>query len=128
VTLYTIGHGLTPFPRFLATIDEHKVDVVVDVRFRPFSARNPAFKEGKLRELLSDRYVWDPRLGNPAMFDEGVVAPAERAAAIDDLERRIRSGQSVAIMCSKGKPGKCHRSGIAAELSLRGITVVDLTA
>jgi uncharacterized protein (DUF488 family) len=52
VTLYMIGHGLTPFPRFLATIDEHKVDVVVDVRFKPFSARNPAFKESKLRELL----------------------------------------------------------------------------
>jgi uncharacterized protein (DUF488 family) len=60
------------------------------------------------------------------MFDEGVIAPAERAAAIDELERRIRSGQTVAIMCSEGKSKGCHRSGIAAELSLRGITIVDL--
>lgn len=127
MTLFTIGHGLTPFPRFLAELDANGVDLVVDVRFLPRSARNPAFSERNLREQLGRRYVWDgARLGNPAKFGEGSLDPALRETAIAELERRIRAGESVAIMCSEGKPDKCHRSGIAAELALRGITVVDL--
>jgi len=127
VTLYTIGHGLTPFERFLAEVDARGIAVLIDVRYHPRSARNPAFSERNLRERLGARYVWDGRrLGNPAKFGIESIDPAQRAAALDDLERRIRAGESVAIMCSESKPGKCHRSGIAAELALRGIAVVDL--
>jgi uncharacterized protein (DUF488 family) len=62
------------------------------------------------------------------IFGKAPIDPTQRAAAIDDLEHRIRARQPVAIMCSEGKPDKCHKSVIAAGLSLRGISVVDLIA
>jgi uncharacterized protein (DUF488 family) len=112
---------------FVAALDAWGIDLVVDVRFLPRSARNPAFSERNLRETLGSRYSWDgKRLGNPAKFGGVSIEPGSRAAGIDDLEHAIRAGRTVAIMCSEGRPEKCHRSGIAAELALRGMTVVDV--
>ena len=47
----------------------HRIDVVVDVRFRPRSQRNPAFNDAALARRLGARYVADgKRLGNAAFF------------------------------------------------------------
>jgi uncharacterized protein (DUF488 family) len=117
-TLYTIGHGRRSWDEFLAILDKHGIDVVVDIRWKPASRWCPWANRRRLEAALGDRYVFDgARLGNPAHFGMTPIPEADHSEALDDLERRLRSGQRVVIMCSEGREDSCHRREIARHLT-----------
>ncbi|HYE91828.1 MAG TPA: DUF488 domain-containing protein, partial [Terriglobales bacterium] len=65
-TLYTIGHSTRELADFLALLDQHAVELLVDVRRHPGSRRHPHFGSEALRRSLEEAgtaYRHAPELG-----------------------------------------------------------------
>lgn len=121
--LWTIGHSNHSADHFLALLQQHGIQTVVDVRSQPYSRFSPHFRQSRLRDLLSEidiAYVFlgeelggrpkGPELYNEAgdvLYDE--VARTERFA--DGLRRLMAAAatQQIAAMCSDEDPKRCHR-------------------
>lgn len=141
-TLATIGYEDTTVPRFLETLREGKVEVVVDVR-AVAASRKPGFAKSKLAENVGTvgiDYLHLRGLGTPAdgraaaragRYDELRAIYAEhleRSEAQDELERLIeliRSGRRVCLLCFEADPAHCHRTLIAEALAERLPIEVD---
>lgn len=121
--LWTIGHSNHPADRFLALLQQHGIETVVDVRSQPYSRFSPQFGQSSLRELLAEtgigyRFLGDALGGRPKepeLYDDADnvlyyrVARTERFA--EGLRRLIADAatQRVAAMCSEEDPTRCHR-------------------
>ena len=141
--VYTIGHSNHSPEAFLALLEEHAVDEVVDVRSSPASRYNPQFNHGVLSDALeragisyvflggelggrpADRSCYDedgrvsyPRLAETEPFDDGIGRVVRTAD-----ERRV------VVMCSEKEPLDCHRTLLlAGELEQRGVAVEHILA
>ena len=132
--LWTIGHSNHPADRFLALLQQHGIETVVDARSQPYSRFSPQFRQARLRNLLSEigiSYVFlgdelggrpkEPELYNEAgdvLYDR--VERTERFA--DGLRRLMAAAASkqVAAMCSEEDPARCHRRLLIARALLNG--------
>lgn len=139
-SILTIGYGQRDIADFLALLARYGIAYLGDVRSRPASRFNPDFGRDALCEhlrLAGITYVFlgDTLGGDP---DDPAVRRALRSGdeasyAVDyELVRqqpgfqrgmeRLRTAQErgvrLALMCSEGKPERCHRSrliGVALE-------------
>lgn len=121
--LWTIGHSNHPAERFLALLQQHGIETVLDVRSQPYSRFSPHFRQSRLRELLSGMGIGYVFLGDelggrpkePELYDDvgnvmySRVARTERFA--EGLHRLMTAAaaQQVAAMCSEESPARCHR-------------------
>ena len=55
--LLTIGHSNHPTGHFLALLARHRVEVVADVRSRPYSRFVPQYRKQALTDILADGRV-----------------------------------------------------------------------
>jgi uncharacterized protein (DUF488 family) len=65
-TLFTIGHSTRPLDEFVATLQSHSIQTLVDIRSFPMSRRLPHFNREVLEKILPEagiRYVWLKELG-----------------------------------------------------------------
>lgn len=132
--LWTIGHSNHPADRFLALLQQHGIETVVDVRSQPYSRFSPHFRQSRLRELLSEIDIGYVFLGEelggrpkePELYDQAGdvvydrVAQTERFA--DGLQRLMAAAatQRVAAMCSEEDPTRCHRRLLITQALLNG--------
>jgi uncharacterized protein (DUF488 family) len=132
-TLATIGYENTTVPRFLETLREAGVDLLVDVRAIAGS-RRPGFAKTKLAEnvgTIGIEYLHLRGLGTPAegraaaragRYDELraiFMEHLETSEAQDQLEQLaglVRSGRRVCLLCLEADPAHCHRSMVAEAL------------
>lgn len=142
--IFTIGYEDTTVPRFLATLQEAGVELLVDVR-AVAGSRRPGFAKTALASNLAGvaiDYLHLRGLGTPA--NGRVAARAgrhaemkaiflehmESSAAQDDLDLLVeitRSGRPLCLLCLEADPTHCHRSLVAAALAERTpIEVVHL--
>ena len=123
----TIGHSSHPSRVFLDLLNEHSVDVLVDVRSAPYSRFNPQFNRESLAAALKlpeIEYLYlgrelggrpkDPDCYEDGQVHYGRVARTARfrkgiARVIIEAERR-----RVAIMCAEKEPLDCHRTLLVA--------------
>jgi uncharacterized protein (DUF488 family) len=144
VTIRTIGHSSRPIETFVALLEEHGVESLVDVRRYPGSRKNPHFNRDALEASLGDAgigYVHEVDLGgrrrvnadsrNTAWRNSGFRGYADWMASAefrDALTRLIEgaAGRGTAIMCAESVPWRCHRNLIADALVLAGIDVVHI--
>jgi uncharacterized protein (DUF488 family) len=143
-TIYTIGHSTHPIETFLALLQAHSIEVLVDVRTVPRSRHNPQFETNALRTSLSEagiRYVHMAALGglrrprkdspNTGWHNESFrgfadyMHTAEFQAAFDELQA-LAQPHVTAIMCAEALPLRCHRSLIADALIVHGWQVLDI--
>ena len=135
-TLATIGYENTTVPRFLETLKEAGVDLLVDVRAIAGS-RRPGFAKTKLAEnvgTIGIEYLHLRGLGTPAegraaaragRYDELraiFMEHLETSEAQDQLEQLaelVRSGRRVCLLCLEADPAHCHRSMVAEALNDR---------
>jgi uncharacterized protein (DUF488 family) len=136
ITLATIGYENTTVPRFLETLKEAGVDLLVDVRAIAGS-RRPGFAKTKLAEnvgTIGIEYLHLRGLGTPAegraaaragRYDELraiFMEHLETSEAQDQLEQLaelVRSGRRVCLLCLEADPAHCHRSMVAEALNDR---------
>ncbi|MEZ5074683.1 MAG: DUF488 domain-containing protein [Solirubrobacterales bacterium] len=142
--IYTIGHSTHPVATFIAMLDAHGIETLVDVRTAPGSRRNPQFGKQALRQELAAAgidYCHAQRLGGLRRPDADSVnggwrnesfrgyadymQTGEFTSALDELAELAGRGRA-AIMCAEAVPWRCHRSLIGDALLARGIPVIDI--
>lgn len=132
--LCTIGYAGLHDESFLEKLRAHDVQVLVDVRDRPFS-RNRHFNQARLKGFLEEggiRYHSMRELGVPAdlrkEYREGGrlheylaayrLLLREREAAMVGLASLIEK-KTCCLLCLEHDPSECHRSVLAEELRAR---------
>ena len=138
LTIFTVGHSNHSLDIFIGLLKSHKIDVLVDVRSKPFSRFSPQFnKEGleKAVKASSIRYLFLGReLGGRPQDSEfydnqGFVLYSRIAESplfhegIDRLIKGIKTYR-VAVMCGEENPANCHRRLLIGRvLAKRGVSV-----
>lgn len=122
-SVFTIGHSNHEEPEFLALLQRHRIQVVVDVRSQPYVKYATHFNADQIKPALASagiRYLFLGRQlgGRPEeaeFYDaEGYVLYGRVAASPRFLEgiRRLEKGIEqfrVALLCSEEDPATCHR-------------------
>ncbi len=130
--VYTQGYQGKTIDDFIHHLVEHRVDVVLDVRYTPRS-RKPGFSKGALREALMNdagiEYRHIRALGNLksnriraktveeclALY-EGQMAP-RWFEILQPLVKDYR-GMSVCLVCFERDHRECHRSVVSGRLAV----------
>jgi uncharacterized protein (DUF488 family) len=127
-TLYTIGHSTRPLDEFIAVLQAHSIQTLVDIRSFPMSRRLPHFNRESLEKTLPDagiRYLWHKELGgrrkklrddspNIALRNDSFRNYADYMLTEEFhhgiLEMLKLAGQSrTAYMCAERVYFRCHR-------------------
>lgn len=105
-TIFTIGHSNKSFEEFNAKLQEHNINVLIDVRTFPRSRFCPQFNEKRLADALLEQkitYLFKGKnlggRGENIGYDE----------AIDEVISYAEAGLNVCVMCSEKDHLKCHR-------------------
>src|SRR3984885_14759143 len=138
--IYTVGHSSQSIEEFIAPLQRHAVEVVADVRSRPYSARFPHFSREPLRASLKAAgigYVFLGRelgarrdepecyIGGQASYEKIAKLPAF-AAGIERLLDGARKYR-VALMCAEQDPLTCHRTILVChELKKHGVSITHI--
>jgi len=140
-TLFTVGHSNWEFPPFAKLLRQSGVDLLVDVRSKPFSARFPQFSQPGFAALLAVEGIAYLHLGeelggrpdDPDVYrSDGLVdykARRKSYAFRASIERLLKELErhSVALMCAEEDPLECHRFlMICPELAPLGIQPLHL--
>lgn len=119
--LYTVGHSNHSIEEFLALLQQHGIEVVADVRSRPYSRFVPHFGKERLARFLEERglgYLFlGHDLGGKPLRDDPTHARLDYQARIREpsFQRGIRrlldvlAEQRVALLCRERDPLDCHR-------------------
>lgn len=147
--VFTIGHSTRDLETFIALLDEHSVDILVDVRAFPGSRRYPHFNKDNLLQTIPKagiRYEHVLALGGRRKKIKGDAPslniywehPAFRSYADYALGDEFRTGlaqleqaaleATCAIMCSEAVWWRCHRRIITDYLLADGIPVFHIMA
>lgn len=122
-TIYTVGHGTASLQLFRHVLDAAEVDLVIDVRSRPYSRWNPQYSRKELAHSLSTwsiEYQW--KGANLGGLDENV----RFEATVQELAE-LASKRTIALLCSESQPKDCHRKTmLAPAFQAHGLDVVHL--
>ncbi|MGA7261562.1 MAG: DUF488 domain-containing protein [Stellaceae bacterium] len=142
--IFTVGHSTLPIECFIALLQTHGIERLVDIRTIPRSRHNPQFNDTALANSLTAQhleYVHFPALGglrharkdslNTGWRNAGFRGYADYMQTTpfrDALEALIRTSRQkrIAIMCAEAVPWRCHRSLVADALGVRGVPVVEI--
>ena len=141
-TIFTIGYEGTDIDRFVATLVDVGVEVLVDVRAVSVSRKKGFSKNGLRARLEAEgiRYVHLRGLGDPKPGRE-----AARAGRYDDFRTiygqhlisqeaqdalaqlgTLTQEQTTCLMCFERDPTVCHRSIVALAITEQPGAVFDL--
>ncbi len=141
IPIYTIGYGSRSIEDLIEVLHAHEIAYLIDVRSAPYSRYKPEFSKAPLANEMEQhgiRYVFmgDSLGGRPddetcyvngKVDYERVKATASYQRGIQRLHTAFSQQQSVALMCSEGKPEECHRCKlIGATLTNEDIPVVHI--
>ena len=141
IPIYTIGYGSRSIAELIEVLHQHEIAYLIDVRSAPYSRYKPEFSKAPLANELEQhgiRYVFmgDTLGGRPddetcyvnGKIDyEKVKAMEFYQHGIQRLHSAFSQQQSIALMCSEGKPEDCHRCKlIGATLTTQNIPVIHI--
>jgi uncharacterized protein (DUF488 family) len=132
--LYTIGYGGRQPQEFIALLQQHGVQTLVDVRLRPDRASLGVYAQAKSAEkgiqgLLAQggiRYVSLVELGNIFLGDPTWREQYTRLMSLAGhllTERLVRVPEPFCLMCAERRVTECHRRMIAEYLTQQGWVV-----
>ena len=123
LAIFSIGHSNQSVEAFLALLQQHQIEVLVDVRSSPYSKYVPQFNSTPLAVAVKQvgiKYMYmGKELGGRPEGDEFYDADghvlynrvAEATFFLDGINRLKKGGRTyrVVIMCSEEDPTSCHR-------------------
>jgi len=139
IEIFSIGHSNLASEEVVATLREHQIEVVVDVRSVPYSQYTPQLNRDAWERTLRDagiRYAFaGEHLGgrptDPSCYRTGVLPDGDAdylsLVDYDEVAKRpwFRKGLTrlvdialdarTAIMCSEEDPHRCHRHHLIAQ-------------
>ena len=121
--IYTIGHSNHTWQVFSALLNENRIELLIDVRSRPYSRWAAFANKTRLPELLASEKIDYVFMGNslggrpeePAFYgtdglpDYGSIERSKRFEQSVKQLIELASNSKTAIMCSEEDPSKCHR-------------------
>jgi uncharacterized protein (DUF488 family) len=121
--LWTVGHSNHELARFLDLLGGEGIEAVIDVRSYPYSRYAPHFNREELQQSLAGAglgyYFQGEALGGRPSSEEhydreghALYGPMSEQPAFRAAIERIVSGSRshrLALLCSEGFPGECHR-------------------
>jgi uncharacterized protein (DUF488 family) len=131
--LFTIGHGNADTDTFVALLQQHSIELLVDTRSQPYSRFNPQFNRETLKRTVSDAgiayvFMGDTIGGRPAgaefyfpsgKVDYDLLEQAEfyqaGIARLLDCANDCR----VALLCSEKDYQHCHRYNLITRTLVR---------
>ena len=139
--IYTIGHSNHTWELFSALLKNAGIELLVDVRSRPYSRWAAFANKTRLPALLVSKnidyaFMGDSLGGKPAerafygadgLPDYTLIAKSESyGKGLKQLILQAK-GLTTAIMCSEEDPARCHRHLlIGPSLKEQGIGVLDI--
>ncbi len=141
--IFTIGHSNHPIEVLIALLRAAEIDVLADVRSRPYSAYAPQFNGPALKAAIQAAGLQYLHLGaqlggrpeGAAYYDPDgrvIYSAVERAPFFLEGIARLEKGLDrfrIALLCSEEDPAHCHRHLLVARvLAARGIAVHHLRA
>jgi uncharacterized protein (DUF488 family) len=135
--LFTIGHSNHSLENFLALLQVHRIQALIDVRSSPYSARLPQFNREPLKAALRAadiRYLFlgdelgarrserDCYVDGVARYDRIAKAPAFQSG-LDRVTKGIQKFRS-ALMCAEKDPLECHRTILVCRY-LRNVSQIE---
>lgn len=141
LTVYSIGHSNQSLDQFIALLQRHHIQSLVDVRSAPYSRYVPHFNRPELEDAVERRgvrylYLGEELGGRPPTDDfydaEDRVLYSRVAVApffLRGLERLTDEAAlyRAAIMCSEEDPTNCHRHLLIARvLDKQGVRVLHI--
>lgn len=144
LTIFTIGHSNHSLDAFLALLQQHRIETLVDIRRFPGSKRHPQFSRESLSAALQAQgieYLWLEALGGrrqrqkdgPPSPNEGLRHPSFRNYADYMLTDGFRQGvaklleiaevRRTALMCAEALFWRCHRRLVSDYLTANGVGV-----
>ena len=127
--LWTVGYGNRSVEEFVALLEEHKIEALVDVRSFPTS-KIEHFKGEEMERWLPEHgieYVWlGKELGGYRRG--GYEAHMKTELFREGVEKLLEfAGQRRAcIMCMEKNPKYCHRRFLTAYLESKGVEVIHI--
>lgn len=134
--LYTVGYEGLSIQEFLDILNDHAIEVLIDVRELPLS-RKPGFSKTKLSQALEEvgiEYYHAKPLGAPKPIRKALKADGDWEAykqAYDivlderleelDTVREIAEKKRATLMCFEHDYSVCHRSLVADRLIENGM-------
>jgi uncharacterized protein (DUF488 family) len=123
MTLYTIGHSNTESAAFIALLQRHAIELLVDVRSQPYSRYNPQFNRETLKHAVNQAgiayaFLGDSLGGMPAdrrfhlpdgKVDYDLLAQAESFQTGLEKLLNLAAECRVAFMCAEADYHHCHR-------------------
>ena len=126
--MFTLGHSSHTIEEFIHLLHMHKVDVIADVRSKPYSAFAPQFNREQLEQSLRKEginYVFmgkqlGARPDDPSCYIQGHVSFSRIAATPlfkEGISRVIKGAEKyhIALMCAEKEPLDCHRTILVAQ-------------
>ena len=121
--LYSVGHSNVSIEKLIGKLQEHQIEILVDVRTSPKS-RWPQFTQDAIAQYLAEagiKYVFRGKnLG-------GKGGNIDFHETVDELTDWVENGRRVAVMCSEGNPNDCHRKYmLEPEFKDRGVEMYHI--
>jgi len=141
--IYTIGHSNLEPEEFMARLKNFKIELLIDVRSKPFSEYASQFNKGKIENLCQGAGMEYAFLGNllgGKPEDDSVRLRSgevnyrlleQKDYFLEGIEKLLRAAREkvVCVMCSEGQPDECHRHLlIAPVLEKQGVEVWHILA
>ncbi|MDP3426270.1 MAG: DUF488 domain-containing protein, partial [Humidesulfovibrio sp.] len=123
-TVYTAGFSNLALHSFLANLRNHGIQVLVDVRSKPYASYTPHFNKDQIEAAATAsglRYMYLGReLGgmpdNPGFYDDEGFVLYDRIAGTEAFQVGIKrlldgvaKGYCMALTCGEDNPRHCHR-------------------
>ena len=142
MVIHTLGHSNHSPEKFLKLLQDHGIELVADLRSRPYSRFAPHFNREALKNLLQDggiRYLYlgkelggKPQDPDRPLADEVVREHLRsRPQFQEGLARLLGEAHKakLCLLCAEADPARCHRAQIIApELEARGVEVRHILA
>jgi uncharacterized protein (DUF488 family) len=144
ITLWTIGHSTRTIEDFLALLNAHEIEALVDVRRFPGSRRHPQFGQEQLTKSLARAgigYLHFPELGGRRRARPDSPNTAWRNAAFRGYADYMMTSdflagiegviglareKRTAIMCAEALWWQCHRALISDFLKAQSTKVIHI--
>ena len=141
-TVYTAGFSNLPQHSFLANLRSHGIQVLVDVRSKPYASYTPHFNKDQIEAAsraygLSYLYLGRELGGmpdNPGFYDDKGYVLYDRIAGTETFQVGINrlldgmaKGYSMALTCGEDNPRYCHRRLLVGKvLRDQGVAVAHI--
>lgn len=129
--IWTIGHSNRSIETFLELLNEHGIQVLVDVRSFPTS-KIEHFKKEQIEKWLPEHgieYAWlGKELGG---YRRGGYKKHMRSKLFREGIKQlldIAKAKRTCIMCMEVSPKYCHRRFISPHLERKGVEVIHIIA